>query len=73
MLPTDHELASLDSVDAIRDWAGMTPDVWTLFRRHNISSVRILACAPKETLQAVLSGLRIPGAASGAVKGAECS
>ena len=62
ILPTDLELARLDTLDAIRTWAGLHQDIWNAVSAFlgTIPSIRVLSLVPLETLRQVPSRLRIP-------------
>ena len=65
VLPTLAELANLDSIDAVRQWAGLSPGVWDVVSRSlgTVPNLRVLASMPYEPLDLAVRGARIPSTA----------
>ena len=61
LLPTDPELATFNTIDDIRAWAGLPDSTWTALNTSlgQLSHIRMLASLPKAALIAHLSNVRI--------------
>ena len=62
VLPTPAELATLDSIEAVRQWAGIGQPVWAVVSRMlgTIPSLRVLATMPYEPINLAVRQARIP-------------
>ena len=61
LLPTPAELASLTSLDDIRQWTGVQASVWQHLSVAcgTVPSVRVLALSPSDVIQAAFRSVRI--------------
>ena len=62
LLPTAGELATLNSLDAIRQWSGCPQGVWDAASAHlgTVPNVRVLALTPLDVYKLMLERVRIP-------------
>ena len=61
ILPTDAELAGLDSLGRVREWTGLDDAVWQVASAAfgQIPSMRVLAMTPADSVLGVIRGLQL--------------
>ena len=67
VLPTTAELATLDTLAAIRQWSGLSEPAWQAISAclGTVPSVRVFSVLPRETLKDAVRTVRIPPSVDG--------
>lgn len=66
LLPTDTEIATLDTIERVVTWVGLEPAVWQAFDNTlgGQTTLRLLATLPMGTLHTATSRTRTPATAT---------
>lgn len=61
LLPTDTEIQGFQSLDDVREWAGLPAAIWTAFNTgcDTLSNIRMVAALPRTALLAHMRAVRI--------------